>query len=511
SELRGKYIFTDYSSGRIWAGTPNGTNTMPYTQIATDAGIVGFGEDPRNRDLLMADINDGSIRKLIYAADTGSAPATLGASGLFTNTAALSPASGVHPYEVALPYWTDGLQKRRWFSIPSSLGSIQPSETNWSFPNGSVWVQHFDLETTNGVPESKRPVETRVLVKSSDGIYGLSYRWAPGANEATLVGPGGEDAEIQVSSNGVASSLRWRFPARSECLRCHSAAAGYAIGFQPWQLNRQADVHGQQAHQIAALLEEDYFITSPTNIHLSKRPEAPENQSVSVEYRARSWLAANCAHCHQPGGNGPGAFDLRLALTTEQTGMINGSLREPKGDRRVIVPGSLENSELYQRLIIEGPGHMPPLDSRIPDPAGVALIAQWITNDLPSRPFYGNWLTNYFAIQTSAEAAPFADPDLDGGVNYLEFLTGTNPTNNASAWGIRIEKEDEGTAMGIRFDHLTNRLFELQVTQSLTNGMWRALDMPENTPYAPAQPIERVIVQPATNRMEFYRVSVFEP
>ncbi|HVV71272.1 MAG TPA: hypothetical protein VHI52_07215, partial [Verrucomicrobiae bacterium] len=39
----------------------------------------------------------------------------------------------------------------------------------WSLPAGTIWIKHFDLEMTNGVPSSARRLETRFLVRTSTG------------------------------------------------------------------------------------------------------------------------------------------------------------------------------------------------------------------------------------------------------------------------------------------------------------------------------------------------------
>ena len=71
----------------------------------------------------------------------------------------------------------------------TSSRAIVFRDTNvWTFPTGSVWVQHFDLELTNGVPESRKRLETRFIVKNTNGVYGVTYRWDTATN-ATLVLP----------------------------------------------------------------------------------------------------------------------------------------------------------------------------------------------------------------------------------------------------------------------------------------------------------------------------------
>ena len=62
--LRGKYIYADYASGRVWALTQNGSKTATNQEIATSVGAISaFGEDQKN-ELYLCDLGSGKILKL---------------------------------------------------------------------------------------------------------------------------------------------------------------------------------------------------------------------------------------------------------------------------------------------------------------------------------------------------------------------------------------------------------------------------------------------------------------
>lgn len=62
--LRGKYIYADYASGRVWALTPDGTKAASNQEIIGRAGsISAFGEDQKN-EMYLCDLGDGRILKL---------------------------------------------------------------------------------------------------------------------------------------------------------------------------------------------------------------------------------------------------------------------------------------------------------------------------------------------------------------------------------------------------------------------------------------------------------------
>ena len=59
---------------------------------------------------------------------------------------------------------------------------------DWSFPEGSVWVKHFALPVDDANPALKRRLETRILVRDTNGyVYGGSYKWRPDNSDAELV------------------------------------------------------------------------------------------------------------------------------------------------------------------------------------------------------------------------------------------------------------------------------------------------------------------------------------
>jgi glucose/arabinose dehydrogenase len=169
--LTGKYIFSDYVSGNIWALKRNEIPGEPEVErIAGETGIAGFGPDPSNGDILMADLGNNVIRRIISRDLDSSFPETLSATGIFSNLTTLTPTPGVVPYEVNLPFWSDHALKQRWFAIKNTTDVINYSAKEpWTFPNGMIWVKHFDLELERGNPTTRKRIETRVIVRNQTG------------------------------------------------------------------------------------------------------------------------------------------------------------------------------------------------------------------------------------------------------------------------------------------------------------------------------------------------------
>jgi hypothetical protein len=523
SQLYGAYVFGDYVDGNIWILRYDGTNTVPFQRIvAGELGVSGYGIDPSNGDVLMASQGLNTIRRLIYATNfIGSPiPATLADTGVFTNTATLTPNPGIVPYDINLGFWSDNAQKTRWFSVPATNQKIGfNADGNWTLPAGTVWIKHFDLLLTNGAPASTHRLETRLLIKNSSGfgIYGVTYRWGNSLTNATLVPQEGLDETFVINDGGgVLRTQVWHYPSRSECLLCHTAAGGYALGFNTPQMNRDFNYSGTVTNEIAALNLAGYFTTNVAHIHTLRALASPTNTAVSLEYRVRSYLAANCVQCHQPGPGGVPAslWDARITTPGPQTEIINGTLYDNGNDpnNRVIKPGSLANSTMFNRLLTLGSDHMPPLATSVINTQAVALLSAWITNALPVYQSFADWQIARFGSTNAPGAAMFADPDGDGEVNYFEYLTGTDPLQFADFWSIDILSTNQG-AVEITYPQTANRGFEVQYATNLTGSIfWSPLDVAGNQPFLSASNrtamVEDII---STNAVRSYRVRVYEP
>lgn len=516
-ELVGRYIFCDFGSGNIWSLTNNSTNVTTKTLLASNAGIACFGVDPRNGDLLMGNRSSDTIRRLIRNAPATNFPQTLSAAGVYTNLGNLTPQDGIIPYELNVPFWSDHAAKRRWFSVPSTnLKLTFDAETTWGLPTGTVWIKHFDLELTSGVPASARRIETRLLVKNStpEGGYGVTYRWGDSTNEAYLVLDAGLNESFLIDDGGTIRTQVWRYPSRNECLSCHQAGAGFALGFSAPQLNRNTPhVPGGPTNQLAHLASIGYFHTNFIPVNLLRAMAHPTNEAASLESRARAYLQANCSQCHFPGGPTPATFDTRLFTPLSAASIVEGSLFNVMGDplNRVLTRNDVAHSMIHTRPAVRGPGQMPPLGSSLVDTQGVALLAAWI-GQLAGYRTFNEWQFDQFGSDTDPGTGPADDFDGDGEVNQLEYLAGTQPTNAASFWGgSSITLAEDGPRIG--FERIANRGHVIQSSTSLMDGAWTTLDIAGNQPVFLATNGWLEVADPTSTNLTdlYYRVNLFEP
>ncbi|MFN0066242.1 MAG: PA14 domain-containing protein [Limisphaerales bacterium] len=211
ADLGGKYVFGDNIANVVWlldesttpptkrllCTLPRGPGPNPGNDYV---GLSSFGYDHGN-ELYLCQLS--SLGGRIYRLQRGGPPAPrmprlLSESGVFTNLATLAAVPGLIPYTVNSPLWSDGALKLRWMGIPDGTTIGFATNGEWGFPDGSVWVKHFDLPVNDGDPAARRRLETRLLVRGTNGyVYGASYRWRPDHSDAEIV-EGAQAEEIPI-------------------------------------------------------------------------------------------------------------------------------------------------------------------------------------------------------------------------------------------------------------------------------------------------------------------------
>lgn len=328
-------------------------------------------------------------------------PALLSQVQAFSNLATLSPRSGLIPYTVNSPLWTDNAAKQRWLAIPNDgLADTAAEKINfaptgaWQFPKGAVFVKQFDLPVDDRNPAVRRRMETRFLVHGDDGVYyGVTYRWRADGSDADLL-PDGDSATVSIiTSSGGTRSQTWSFPSRADCRTCHNAGAGRVLGLQTHQLNGLFTYPStnRSDNQLRTLNHLNLFSPALVESAISgyAKSVAVTDTTATLETRVRSYLDANCALCHYPGNpaNPSAVLDARFATPLAQQNIINGSVLYDLGlpNARIVAPQSTANSVMYLRMNALGLHQMPPIGRNVVDTAAVTTLAAWI-NSLPIPP-----------------------------------------------------------------------------------------------------------------------------
>jgi uncharacterized repeat protein (TIGR03806 family) len=323
---------------------------------------------------------------------SGKMPVLLSETGAFADTARLVPSPGLLPYDLAVAFWSDGAHKSRWISVPAGKIGFSPTG-EWRFPAGTVFVKTFDLPVDSGNPGVTRRLETRLLVRDSQGgVYGVVYKWRPDNSDADLLDSEETEAISIKSATGDIVDQPWYYPSRKDCVACHNAKAGGVLGVNTRQMNRPyLYPSGTSDNELRAWNHIGLFEPGFKDEDLPGFAQLTSADDVtrSLEDRARSYLDANCAQCHRPGGTVVD-FDARYETPLEKQGLVNGPVLIDEGiDRaRIIAPRDVWRSIAFMRMNTAGSIRMPPLARETIDQAGVALLRDWITS-LPGTAVLG--------------------------------------------------------------------------------------------------------------------------
>jgi len=311
----------------------------------------------------------------------GKMPPLLSQTGVYSDTAKRIANPGLIPYDLNVAFWSDGADKSRWIAVPAGQIAFSPTG-EWRFPAGTVFVKNFDLKLDAANPGATRRLETRLLVRDSKGgVYGVVYKWRPDGSDADLL-PTSATEKIAVKSATGEIQQTWYYPSREDCLTCHTAGAGGVLGVKTRQLNRSFTYpSGVADNELRTWNHLGLFAPSfkdealPTFVALA----AGDDTTRSLEDRARSYLDANCAQCHRPGGT-VANFDARYDTPLAKQALIDGPVLIDQGiDRpRVISPHDIWRSIAYMRIDTVGDIRMPPLARETIDQKGVRLLGEWI-------------------------------------------------------------------------------------------------------------------------------------
>lgn len=293
----------------------------------------------------------------------GEPPRTLRETGFF------DASSNKLPFSPQYPLWSDGADKQRLIALPPGAAIDASNPDAWDFPRGTKLWKTFS--------HAGYPVETRYIERDADG------RWQFAAYVWDAEGRGAELAPLRgtVLALAAAPGGRYVVPGRGDCLACHGGAAAPVLGFAALQL----------APELRALVERGWLRGLPHAL-LATPPRIAA--ASDLERAALGTLHGNCAHCHHAG---PGRVPLRLTLQqrvvdpeASAAEVLRSVVRapsryrpEPQADARIVVPGDAAASVLLRRMRSRDPRvQMPPLGTEHADEQALALLAQWIRQDL---------------------------------------------------------------------------------------------------------------------------------
>jgi len=376
--LRGRYVFGDNVYGTVWALTEN-SGQIEKRVLGHVPNLASFGVDAQGEVLAVS--IDGTLHRLEERSGAAPFPSPLSTTGLMLNTQLATWAPGLIPYQVNMPLWSDHAEKARFFTVPDRTTiEFHPTEA-WTLPIGSVLVKHFEMQMDTGNPASRRRLETRVFVHQTGGWTGATYRWNATQSDADLVTARTLET-LHVRDPRASGGMRvqtWTYPAPSDCVQCHTAAAGHVLGLNTLQCNRP--LVPLPTNQLDLMASMGFFAETIAPPEQYAHLLDPSLHRGTLDGLARSYLAANCASCHRPGGALLGSIDLRFPTPDAATGLL--WVRPTRGglgaaDPYRIKPREPWNSVLLHRMVRLDGTRMPLLGSSVVDATAVALIDAWI-------------------------------------------------------------------------------------------------------------------------------------
>ncbi|MCZ6673280.1 MAG: hypothetical protein O7C75_10125, partial [Verrucomicrobia bacterium] len=290
-------------------------------------------------------------------------PQTLSEVGVFADLFLLKPGEDFTEFKMNSPVWLPGVKQKSWMKIPNGKKIKFSEKEEWAFPEGSIIVHHFD--TIAGVRH-----ETHVYWARGDGRFrAAAYRWNDEQSDVQLVK---SSTVVQLPQN---KSINWFSPGPERMVDAKLALIGFVPQFNTRQLN-----HG---NQLLDWSQRSILNKRIDNADLATLPRlvSLDDVSASIDLKVRSYLDANCAVCHQPGGPSRGNFDLRFATDLVDQNLINAEPMAGNMDvdsARILIPGEPGKSILYLRAARSDFFRMPPVSVHGAISPVLPLMEEWI-------------------------------------------------------------------------------------------------------------------------------------
>ncbi len=357
-------------------------------------------------------------------------PRLLSQTGVFSNTASMTPTENLLPFEPNSKLWSDRADKLRWLSIPAEKKISWHARDNWVFPQGTVAVKHFELPVNTNDPTQIKRLETRLIVVQADGnIYGVTYRWRADNSDAELLMTGATEDISITAADGSTWTQTWAYPSPTECIDCHNAESAKILGVNTRQLNKNftypnLGTHNQLVHWNNLNLFSPAF--SSNQVQSFDQMVDISDTSATLEQRVKSYIDVNCAHCHGV-GKGGSQWDARYNTPLAQMKIVNEAttgIRNYLNDygiasAKVVAAGAPEESILFIRDKSVNPNdRMPPIGRALEHAEYMQVLEQWINSlagNGPGEPIEETLLSLNKTVSVSSHEGGFVGADaVDG-------------------------------------------------------------------------------------------------
>lgn len=319
---------------------------------------------------------------------------TLSAYNFFDGAVAnLKPTTGVLPYELISPLFSDYSHKERFVWMPDGTTAEYTTEHVLDFPVGAVLIKNFYyLHDERDASKGRQLMETRLLVNRGEEWDAYGYSWNDEQTEAYYDIVGDIKDVSWINDRGEKQRVDYIIPNKNQCKGCHAYDNKLMpIGPKVRNLNKDFVFQDGISNQLDKWSEVGYLQNYSNDINHPAVAQWDDG-SISVHDRSMAYLDINCGHCHNP--KGAGRTSGLTLLADSDIGLKVGVYKPTVsagagtgGHSFSIVPGNPEESIMIYRMSSTNPGAMmPELGRRLVHQEGVDLIASWI-NDMDESKF----------------------------------------------------------------------------------------------------------------------------
>jgi len=311
------------------------------------------------------------------------------------------PSLDVLPFIPASPLFTDYALKKRWVWMPKGKKATYNSDiTVLELPIGAALIKTFYYENVQNVTPvgATRIIETRIMIRKSDGWIFADYVWNAEQTEA-YYDLGGSSTEIiwKDENDVIKNAPDYRIPSEEQCIVCHKARGmengseivlHVPIGIKPQNLNFNYDYGTASKNQLSKWIEAGYLANNFSLPTAANTVVDYKDTSKSLDQRVRSYVDANCSHCHATDRHcdyRPMRFAFNETANNRENMGVCVSTSDmqdfPPAYSKVVSPGNINRSMLYYRLNTTDEAYRMPLHGRtIIHDEGIALVEAWINS-----------------------------------------------------------------------------------------------------------------------------------
>ncbi len=300
----------------------------------------------------------------------------------------MEPNERVIPYEPITPLFSDYAHKKRFvWMMPDSSANYINDTSLLDFPDGTVFIKNFYYDNVQS-QNNRKIIETRLLIKRNGEWIFADYIWNEDQTEAYSDLNGSYQLIDWINDDGNPMSVNFRIPSEAECHTCHkSNNLNTPIIPKPQNLNKFYSYTDGTINQLQKWQQVGYLSGNiPANIY-SVVDWTDITQPLDL--RMRSYLDANCSHCHSDGGH---CFYRPIRLAFNRT-VDPDNLGICIAPQQIITPqltdiiarGNINKSVMYYRMNTNDPQFMMPLMGRtVIHQEAVDLLEDYINSLSPA-------------------------------------------------------------------------------------------------------------------------------